>query len=777
MTESNTSQSNTSAKTAKAYSCIRCFERKVKCNKESPCSNCAKAGNECVFRVPPAPRRRKKRTQEEILKARLTHYEDILLSKGIDVHKDGIRAEDLPATTPPTLEHSSSIRSPGSESTPASNTDTPERHFVKGRLIVDHGRTRFVENGLWTSMADSLGKPSNVIPDSSDEDDHSDDEDHIGFVIGATPSSVGVSDLHPLPEQIFTIWQIFVDNVNPLSKIVHVPSVQPKIIEASSHLDKLSKSFEALLFAIYSTAVLSLEPDECLAMLGESRSVLLSRYRRGTKKALARAKFLGTSDVMVLVAFVLHLLSMRDVYDANTLWTLTGVANRIAEGMGVHKDGSSLGLNPFDTEMRRRLWWQLIFLDFRVAELSGSGSMGHMASWHVRLPSNINDSDIWPGMTEEPVTQERGTEMIFCLTRYELGNFWKQKLLTKDPNGDFGTLWENFRKQGAIEDKEKGISELERHLEYKYARYCDPSVPVEFMAILVTRAATNGMRLMTHHPRRYAKDEDMPDSERKLCWSLVIKLLEIDNLLHASKQMRRFVWHTDHYFQWQALILALGELTKHPLHEHADRCWQLVHEIYEFHPYFVTDTKRPIHFAVGSLCLKAWKARADTWSRRPFPTALATPGYVLQLERDRMQTKIVPSPQPQPVNSDYFAQNQQQISADVNTFPTPSSDMSDLRITGAEQVNLLKGLQDLNVQQYNELQASAMQQNVLPVPPAMAPQAFPMQQPFFWWDVQNQNNNWTQGFDFNMDHLTETANDAMDWSQWDVLLKNNRPAG
>lgn len=775
MSEIQAAQS--AARTAKAYSCIRCFERKVKCNKESPCSNCAKAGNECIFRVPPAPRRRKKRTQEEILKARLTHYEDILLSKGIDVHRDGIRAEDLPATTPSTMGRSTSISSPGSELTTPNATESTETNFVKARLIVDQGRTRFVENGLWTSMAEELGKPSNVIPESSEDEDHSDDDDHIGFVIGATPSSVGVSDLHPLPEQVFTIWQIFLDNVNPLSKIVHVPSLQPKIIEASSHLDKLPKGFEALLFAIYSTAILSLEPDECLAMLGESRSVLLSRYRSGTKKALARAKFLGTSDITVLVAFTLHLLSMRDVYDANTLWTLTGVANRIAEGMGVHRDGSSLGLNPFDTEMRRRLWWQLIFLDFRVAELSGSGQGGNMNAWHVRMPTNVNDADIWPNMKEEPTPKERGTEMIFCLTRYELGNFWKQKLLTKNPDGDFATLWENFRKQGAVEDKEKGISELERHLEYKYARYCDPSVPVEFMAILVTRAATNGMRLMTHHPRRYAKAEDIPESERKLCWALTIKLFEIDNLLHASKQMRRFVWHSDHYFPFQALIMGLTELTKDPLHDQADRGWQLIHEVYEYHPYFVTDFKRPIHFALGSLCLKAWKARVDTWSQRPFTTALVTPGYIQQLERDRQKVTSVATPQPQPIQADYFTSSQQQINPGVNEFAVLDSQASDIAAVGTEQANLLKGLRDLNVQQYNELQAKAMQQNILPVAPTFAPQTFQTQQPFFWWDMQNQNA-WNQGFDFNMDQITETAHDAMDWSQWDVLLKtNNRPAG
>jgi hypothetical protein len=39
--------------------------------------------------------------------------------------------------------------------------------------------------------------------------------------------------------------------------------------------------------------------------------------------------------------------------------------------MGMHLDGILLGLSPFETEIRRRIWWQLRMYDFRAAELSG----------------------------------------------------------------------------------------------------------------------------------------------------------------------------------------------------------------------------------------------------------------------------------------------------------------------------------------------------------------------------------------------------------------------
>ncbi|KAK5956578.1 hypothetical protein OHC33_002064 [Knufia fluminis] len=732
-----------------------------------------KSGVECIFRVPAAPRRRKKRTQEEILKARLSQYEEILRSKGIDVHKDDVRPEDLPDVAQPFYGLDGFASGQDGVTSPIrSGGTTSRRAFAKPKLIVDHGGTRFVENSLWSSVAEEFVEPGDAMPDSSDDDTDSAADDSTYYVIGETPSSMAIRNLHPLPEQVTTLWQVFLDNINPLSKLIHMPSLQPAIIEASAHLDRIPRNLEALLFAIYSMAVSSLMPDECQSMLGESKAELCSRYITGTKRALARAKFLGTSDIMVLQAFVLHLLCTRHVYDSKTLWTLTGVGARIAEGMGCHRDGSSLGLGPFETEMRRRIWWQLVFLEFRTAELTGSGHYGNIGQWDVRLPSNVNDADIWPGMKESPEPQERGTEMIFCLTRYELGHFWRKRLLTRSPGGDFATLWSNFRQVGTSEEKIKGIEELEQSLEHKYVRYCDPSVPVEFMAILVTRAATNGMRLMAHHPRRYAKDADVPESERKILWSTASRLLEIDNLLHASKHMNRFRWHTDSYFQWQGFIYVLTELRRQPLHEQVDHGWRLVGEVYENHPSFVTDIKKPINYAVGNLCLKAWKAREETWSQRAVSLSLHTPEYVHQLRKDRVAKQAPPVPEA-PHRNEYY-DPQQTISAVHADLPIVSA-ASNLHINDSQQqVNLSTGVTGMLGQE--QVYQQPFQQTELPNQ-LHNPQQNLQQPQDFWWHptgLEPQPSN--TDFDFNtLWPDFGLGQNNMDWMQWDSLLKQDIP--
>lgn len=803
----------------KASSCIRCFERKVKCNKEVPCDNCIKSNAECIPRIPPAPRRRKKRTQEDILKAKLDQYEHLLRMKGIDVQPPGPSTEDTPETVEPVsrgnlIFGSTLPKYDQPEEVSRPNTQKPcLKKSQSGRLINTQNRSWFVDNNLWTTISEEFRKSDDAIPESSDEDEAEADlaDEGTDYVLGLTPmSQTGLRNLHPFPEQISTLWHVFLDNVNPLSKIIHVPSLQPAILDAGNRLDNLPKNFEALIFSIYSIAVLSLTPQDCLTMLSEPKALLLSRYRKGTKRALARAHFLGTSDIMVLQAYILHLLCMRDTYDHRTLWTLTGVANRIAEGMGVHKDGTTLGLPPFETEMRRRLWWQLTFLDFRTAEMVGTGSSASVRTWSCKLPSNIDDTDIYPGMKEPPVNRPGVTEMIFCLNRYEIGNFWKEKLVEAGPHAE---LWNITN--GHVEAKDAIVDELDRLLRQKYVQHCDPSQAPALMACLVTTAAISGMRLMVHHPKRYDNEEDVPESERQLLWNVAMKLIETDNLMYGTILSKRFTWHTEHYFQWQSLIYILNEMKKAPLADKTDRAWCQVHTIFDNHPRFYTDFKKPIHVAIGNLLLKAWSAREDTWSQRPYVFPLQVPDYIntVRKQREEAEAKAKRAEKERQMLSDAsngisnFSLNQYQDHSSIGMPMNTHAAMPAARIKPVFPVfptmpNIESG--PINFEMSRQISPNQTQIAEFPMATSSAPmpvdnsavynnisnpisavaQAFKQQQPnYYWWDYSNMGNG-TEDIDFNsVPIMPANSNDmlqhqdSMDWNQWDFLLKEVRPSG
>jgi hypothetical protein len=120
--------------------------------------------------------------------------------------------------------------------------------------------------------------------------------------------------------------------------------MEPTILEAKDRLDKIHRGLECLMFAMYYGSVTSMWEEECRAFFGEEKSVLLARYRFGVEQALARADFLQTDEMIVLQAFVLFLICLRRNDDARVIWTLTGLVVRMAQTLGLHRDGTHVSL-------------------------------------------------------------------------------------------------------------------------------------------------------------------------------------------------------------------------------------------------------------------------------------------------------------------------------------------------------------------------------------------------------------------------------------------------
>lgn len=114
---------------------------------------------------------------------------------------------------------------------------------------------------------------------------------------------------HPTPVVIFRLWQTFLDNVNTLVKLIHAPTLQQQLLEATSDLDNVSKNLEALMFGIYSMAIVSMTDDYCTKLFNEERMTILKRYQAGARQALKNVDYLRSTDMVVLQAFVLLLVS------------------------------------------------------------------------------------------------------------------------------------------------------------------------------------------------------------------------------------------------------------------------------------------------------------------------------------------------------------------------------------------------------------------------------------------------------------------------------------
>lgn len=473
------------------------------------------------------------------------------------------------------------------------------------------------------------------------ENDASDSEasdDNFSFVLGEKNPIAGPS--HPPPEIIRQLWQVFIENVNPLMKIVHIPTLQTAIDKAIGNMKSIPRGFEALMFAIYHSAIISLTDDECNGIMGEARTPLLRRFLAATKAALSRARFMSTASIVVLQALSIHLISVRDIYEPRALWNLNGIAIRIAEGMGMRIDGKFLGLSPFETEIRRRVWWQLKLHDSRAAELCGQAKFQDFAlnNTSPQKPANVNDADLYPSMTEAPEESTRPTEMIWCMFRTELASFASAQI-GRMPKLD-SAMFTNHE-YAVLDDaqiKDVFMHRLIDDIETKYLRFCDPSKPLELMVLFGARCSVNIIRFMTYHPRKWANQDQVPASEQKLVWDIVLELLEQYNQMQSSPQLRRFAWNVPYFIQWHAVIHVLDSLRAKPLHEDAGKAWRLINTLYETNLEMCLSTKKPMYVAIGSLCLKAFSARETALAKENL-SLIDTPKYIARLREQRGEAK------------------------------------------------------------------------------------------------------------------------------------------
>ena len=145
-----------------------------------------------------------------------------------------------------------------------------------------------------------------VVNNAWDQSNHND----ALLLFGSCGSSTHLSTLHPDPVQIFRLWQIYLDNVNPLFKVTHTPTLQGRIIDAAGDITNINPALEALMFGIYCTSILSLTSEGCQTTFSASKEDLLMNYQFGCQQALLKCGFLRSSDRDCLTALYLYLVSV-----------------------------------------------------------------------------------------------------------------------------------------------------------------------------------------------------------------------------------------------------------------------------------------------------------------------------------------------------------------------------------------------------------------------------------------------------------------------------------
>ncbi|KAG9614701.1 hypothetical protein KCU77_g368, partial [Aureobasidium melanogenum] len=489
----------------------------------------------------------------------------------------------------------------------------PAWRKVLGEIAIGLGTEQTVSSaplGLPPLGADLITPPASGSPrqllEPVTETIAADRNDHfrVETVLFDRASNQSSSHLSwPQPVQIFQLWQAYIDNVNPMTNILHVQTMQRMVLQATScNSEELPKPSRALLSSVFLAAVESLSDEDCLNLMMLPKDECVRNLFVMTKECLVDANFMEVATTENLQALVLYLIAARQHRTPQSLWMVIGVAVRLAHRLGIHREKNLQSMTVFAAEMNRRLWWQLHLLNRHYVNLCediDSSDPAHILIFDTKRPLNLNEADLHPDMTTLPPEREGITDMVFCSIRYEIGSFVRDLSLTAESQSRIGA-----------------IQQLEARLEEKYARHCDGSIPLQRVSRCFVR--TTGYRLALRHCHlTHGANENLSVDDRHQAFDTALLLLQTQNSSCANPMLDRYRWHTKLFYCFEALFPVLHTLAFQELGEStASEAWQQVSLAYHYNPELLDWEHKSFYSdycrSLNSLVLRAWTRRALT---------------------------------------------------------------------------------------------------------------------------------------------------------------------
>ncbi|OAP61543.1 hypothetical protein AYL99_03746 [Fonsecaea erecta] len=663
---------------SKLRSCLVCRARKVRCDKKSPCSNCRRANIACVIPSDDRPPRWARRLHHltnnppasdapqpldanadlDKVMERLRNLE--LLVKDLSGQLEQTRA----ATTSSAGGNSSRVNSPDDSSiknrdrehertlSPATDISKLRQHF--GRLVLQNaGRSHYVSSAFWTRVDEELdGLEADSGGQVTDDSDSSWDDAALEETVptqdtertpwqrhaflfrhNLAPAAPNLDELHPLPSHLPILLDSFSRNVNVFMQIVHIPTFTKMVFGPDGvRMAHLTPSHEALIFSVSYAAVTSMEEDDAMNHFGSPKSELSLKYRLGLEHCLAKADFLTLPNLELVQAFALFLCLARRHDSPRFVWMMTGLVIRMAQYLGLQRDGLHFKhQRPFETEMRRRVWWTLCRLDLRASEDQGTDlSIAH-GSFDTKIPLNVNDGDIDPESKQTPTERQGITDMTFTRISAGIVDIMRQMMISS-----------------AGEHQSRLLNEIYGNFEREYLQHTSESGNIAYwVAATVARMVMAKMTLIVYLPTLFSTpSEPTSDEIRTKLLVSAMEVAEYNHALNAEEACRHWRWLYQSHTHWHAIVFLLIEISRRPWSSTVERAWVVLHSKWLIPAQALADNNLRIWIPLRKLITKAQKHRdAELQRLRADPQAAAL------LEMEDYKTPVPASSAPFPARS------------------------------------------------------------------------------------------------------------------------------
>ncbi|KAI1134537.1 hypothetical protein F5Y05DRAFT_398308 [Hypoxylon sp. FL0543] len=579
-------------------SCLECRRRKLKCSKTSPsCTNCVKAGRDCLYigpRLDEASQMRlaaikeKQGTLERELErdvAKSTTSKNMLqqriLADDVSGNYDEERDLDITPLVALDMTYEDDVDGAG---------DMIDLGIQIGKMRITErigglSRPRISEE-LSAGLANSQ-TPSSQLPQPGGQSPGPDDLPEFlkpgdqymlpagGFFFGQIGEPPSILQFLPYRAAADRLMKQYFIAVHPIAPCSHRPSLEATY---ATFWEEINAGFEprpsmqAIIFAAMFSGAVSLDENHMFQeLVGYAKANWAASLKMGTEAALSKGNFLRTTKVEMMQAFIIYMLPLCRGEVSRAHSVLVGAAVRMAECMGLHRDGEAYGLTPLETHVRRLIWHQLCFLDIRTCEAQGPKPVIRRDDYDTKLPINCNDDDLTHAITP-PESADVWTTNTLALIRFEINEMMR-------------IIWVDRRRletrRTTLTAVLSKIENFRRKMSEKYDHLLDVTQPIQRYTKCVMYLLTYRLHVMTLHPYHSNAANPMPPRLNQLLITSGILIVELGIQLETNPSFHVWAWYLGAYFQYQVALLLATEVFFRPQSREADRIWSCLD--YVFH--------------------------------------------------------------------------------------------------------------------------------------------------------------------------------------------------
>ncbi|KAK4497551.1 hypothetical protein PRZ48_012002 [Zasmidium cellare] len=614
-------------------SCLECRRRKLKCDKQAPCSNCTRFRRDCLYLAPALdPQSQQKLADiKEKMGALEKGLEREVAAKNSKAHLGGSNVAKLSAEVKAEIaaaevdeeEDEGEEDEDGLEPTPLAALDQVYEETVDDELM-DLG----VQNiaGLTHYVLEQMGKMRiseriggwirpKLVEELNDtlEDvkagksrhaqspaiiDHRDLRPGAGPKLQASPKSY----IGPGPDYIAPASSFFFPGTNMstslidylpsknaadqliaqywhavhyLARAVHRPTFEAQYTLFWGQIATGSEpvpAVQGIIFAAMFSAAVSMSDDQVMQRFGTARNALVDSLRSGTEQALAKANFLRTTKVDTMQAFVMYLIPLVRSEVSRAHSALVGTAIRLAECMGLHRDGSFYNMTPVEIHVRRMIWHQLCFLDMRTCEATGPRPQIRKDDYDTKMPLNVDDMDLLDPNGPPKEDKPYWTDMTFMRIRAECQEMRR-------------TVWYDIvaldKKKKTLTSVLVKVQKFRASMEERFLPMFDDSIPIQRLGHLIFEMHTKALHLQVLHRYLFSTTQRMPDRLRQVLIEAGLVQMESSMEYETHPSMSAWTWYRGAFNQYHAALLLMVEVYAYPMRREAARIWKCLDYIFE----------------------------------------------------------------------------------------------------------------------------------------------------------------------------------------------------